>query len=217
MRVAVTGTPGTGKTTATALLAEREGFDHQVVHLNDLVREYDLVESTDAERDSLVVDLDAVRAHLATAYDDDADLLVESHLAHLLPTDRVVVLRAHPVTVRERLVDRGESEASATENAASAEPPPALARKARENAESEALDVILSAAVDRHGADAVHEVDTTDRDPTAVADAIAAVVAGERDPAVGVVEFSDYLVGEGAPGFAPMESGPDADGGGDGG
>lgn len=200
MRVAVTGTPGTGKTTATALLAEREGFDRQVVHLNDLVREYDLVESTDAERDSLVVDLDAVRAHLATAYDDDADLLVESHLAHLLPADRVVVLRAHPVTVRERLVDRGESEASANENA-----------------ESEALDVVLSKTVDRHGADAVHEVDTTDRDPTAVADAIAAVVAGERDPAVGVVEFSDYLVGEGAPGFAPMEPGPDADGGGDGG
>ena len=214
MRIAVTGTPGTGKTTATALLAEREGFDPDIVHLNDRVREHDLAESTDAERDSLVVDIDAVREHLAAAHDDDADLLVESHLAHLLPADRVVMLRAHPATVRERLVDRGESEASARENTPSAEPPRALARKARENAQSEALDVILSEAVDRHGAESVHEVDTTDLDPAAVADAIAAVVAGERDPAVGVVDFSDYLIGEGAPGFAPME--PDANGGGDG-
>jgi adenylate kinase len=182
MRVAVTGTPGTGKTTATELLAGREGFAFEVVHLNDLVREEELSSETDDERDSLVVDLDAVREHLAEEYADDADLVLDSHLAHLLDADRVVVLRAHPDRVRERLVERGETEASASENA-----------------ESEALDVILSEAVDRHGTDAVFEVDTTDRDPATVADEIAAVARGEREPAVGVVDFTDYLVGETLP------------------
>lgn len=198
MRVAVTGTPGTGKTTATALLAAREGFGLDVVHLNDLVREHDLVESTDETRDSLVVDLDAVREFLATEHGDE--LLVESHLAHLLDADRVVVLRAHPGGIDQRLRERGEAEASAAENA-----------------EGEALDVVLSEAVDRHGPDSVYEVDTTDRDPEAVADAIAAVVRGEREPSAGEVDFTDYLVGEGAP--APdafdTDGSPD-DAGGDG-
>jgi adenylate kinase len=171
MRVAVTGTPGTGKTTATRLLG---GAPLRVVHLNDLIREQDLVESVDDERDSLVADLDAVREQLA----GEDDLLVESHLAHHLDADRVVVLRAHPETVAARLRERGESDASAAENA-----------------ESEALDVVLSAAVDRHGTGAVYEVDTTDRDPEWVAREVAAVVAGERDPGVGAVDFTDYLVG----------------------
>jgi adenylate kinase len=208
MRVAVTGTPGTGKTTATQLMAERAGFDLDVVHLNDVVREHGLSTETDAGRDSLVVDLDAVRDHLAEAYDADADLLVDSHLAHLLDVDRVVVLRAPPEQVRDRLADRGESETSVAENA-----------------QSEALDVILSESVDRHGVDAVYEVDTTDRAPEAVADAIAAVARGERDPAVGIVDFTDYLVGEALPdpgsesdpatGFPDDEEGPADDGGGD--
>jgi adenylate kinase len=92
------------------------------------------------------------------------------------------VLRAHPERILERLRERGETEASAAENA-----------------ESEALDVVLSESVDRHGSNAVFEVDTTDRDPAAVADEIAAVAAGERDPAVGVVDFTDYLVGSTLP------------------
>ncbi len=204
MRVAVTGTPGTGKTTATELLGGRDGFDFEVVHLNDVVRERDLASETDTERDSLVVDLDAVREYLADEYADDADLVVDSHLAHLLDADRVVVLRAHPERIHERLLDRGESEASAAENA-----------------ESEALDVILSESVDRHGAGAVFEVDTTDRDPDAVADEITAVARGERDPAVGIVDFTDYLVGStlpepGAESTAEFETPPEDEPGGDG-
>jgi adenylate kinase len=103
-------------------------------------------------------------------------VLVESHLAHHLDADRVVVLRCHPETLETRLRERGESEASATENA-----------------ESEALDVILSEAVDRHGLDAVYEIETTDQSPEAVAAEIDRVVAGEREPSAGEVSYVDYL------------------------
>jgi adenylate kinase len=185
MRVAVTGTPGTGKTTAV----ERADVDLEVVHLNDLVREAGLDAGEDPERGSLIADLEAVRDRLAGR----DDLLVESHLAHHLEADRVVVLRCHPRELRERLLDRGEDEPKARENAGSAEPPRALARKARENAEAEALDVVLSEAVDAHGLDRVYEIDTTDRDPAAVAREIEAVGAGERDPAAGEVDFLEYL------------------------
>ncbi|WP_178917122.1 adenylate kinase family protein [Natronomonas gomsonensis] len=168
MRVIVTGTPGTGKTTATDLV----DTDLNVVHLNDLIRDEGLAIGEDPERGSLVADIDALRERLA----DRQDVLVESHLAHHLDADRVVVLRCHPETLRERLLDRGEVES-----------------KAEENADAEALDVILSEAVDAHGLDSVYEIDTTDRTPEAVAADIEAVIAGERAPTAGEVEFLDYL------------------------
>jgi adenylate kinase len=168
VRVAVTGTPGTGKTSAVEAL----DTDLDVIHLNDLIREDELWTERDAERDSLVADLDAIRERLA----DRERLLVESHLAHNLDADRVVVLRCHPEELERRLTERGEVES-----------------KARENAESEALDVILSEGVAEHGVENVYEIETTDRTPAEVAEEIAAVLAGEREPSAGGVEYLDYL------------------------
>ena len=165
LRVAVTGTPGTGKTTVTTLL------DGPVIHLNDLIREAGLWSERDEGRDSLVADLDAVGEAIG-----DWSGVAESHLAHHLDADRVVVLRCRPDTLEQRLLERGADEAKATENA-----------------ESEALDVILSEAVERHGLDAVYEIDTTDRTPSDVAADIEAVIAGDRDPSAGDVDFTDYL------------------------
>ena len=202
MRVAVTGTPGTGKTTAV----EAAETDLEVVQLNDLVREADLSTGEDPDRGSLVADLDAIADRLAGR----EDVIVESHLAHHLDADRVVVLRCHPESLRDRLLERGEARATpegnaesprpprapdrkARENAESAMPPPPLTRKARENAEAEALDVVLSEAVAGHGREAVYEIDTTNRPPVAVAADLEAVVAGDREPTAGTVDFTDYL------------------------
>ncbi|WP_128906580.1 adenylate kinase family protein [Halorubrum amylolyticum] len=167
-RVAVTGTPGTGKSTATALLAD----EYDVIHLNDRIKgDDDLWTERDPDRDTLVADLDAVREHLG----DWAGVL-DSHLAHRFEVDRVVVLRCHPEAIESRLRERGESAATA-----------------EENSDSEALDVILSEAVAEHGIENVYEIDTTDRDPEAVADAIRAAIEGEREPSAGTVDFIDYI------------------------
>jgi adenylate kinase len=165
VRVAVTGTPGTGKTTATDLV----GGDLEVYHLNEVIEREGLYTERDEERDSLVVDLDALEEWLG-----DREGIVESHLAHLVPADRVAVLRCHPDELERRLRERGESEA-----------------KASENRESEALDLILSEAVSEHGLEQVYEIDTTDRTPEAVAREIERVVRGEREPSAGEVSFLD--------------------------
>jgi adenylate kinase len=165
LRVAVTGTPGTGKTTATSLL------DVPVVHLNDMIREAGLWSERDEDRDSLVADLDALREAVG-----DWSGVAESHLAHHLDADRVVVLRCRPDVLEARLRERGASDAKATENA-----------------ESEALDVVLSEAVDRHGVDRVYEIDTTERTPAEVAADIEAVIASDRAPSAGDVDFLEYL------------------------
>ncbi|MFB6172420.1 MAG: adenylate kinase family protein [Haloarculaceae archaeon] len=166
MRVALTGTPGTGKTT----VADRLAGDLDVVHLNDVIREEGLASGRDPDRDSLIADLDALRERVA----DCEDVLFESHLAHHLPVDRVIVLRCHPDELADRLGGRGWS-----------------AEKVRENVESERLDLLLSEAVAEHGLDSVYELDTTGRSPDAVADDVAAVLAGERDPSAGEVDFFD--------------------------
>ncbi|WP_049984912.1 adenylate kinase family protein [Halobellus rufus] len=177
-RIALTGTPGTGKTTVSELVEAELGLE--VVHLNDAIREAELFTDRDVERDSFVADLDAVESWLADRVETDGDashdVLVESHLSHLLDVERVIVLRCHPDALKPRLRERGESEASVAENA-----------------ESEALDVILAEAVERHGADSVWEIDTTDRSPEDVASDVGAAVRGEIDPRVGVVDFVDYL------------------------
>jgi len=174
VRVVVTGTPGTGKTSATDALADESGHgpDLDVIHLNEAIRDEELFGDVDEERDSVIADLDAIREWIG----DRDDCVIESHLAHHLDADRVVVLRCRPDVLRERLQGRDESEASIDENA-----------------ESEALDVILAEAVERHGMDAVYEIDTTDRSPSAVAAEIDAVIRGEREPSAGTVDFTEYL------------------------
>lgn len=172
MRVAVTGTPGTGKTTAVDLLDSHLTTDLEVVHLNEIIREEELYDEIDEERDSLVADLDAIRER----FEGKENVIVESHLAHHLPAEKVVVLRCHPEELERRLQERGEP-----------------APKARENAESEALDVILAEAVSIHGEESVYEIDTTDTEPNVVASAIEAVIVGERTPSAGDLSFTDYL------------------------
>ena len=168
MRVAVTGTPGTGKTTVT----ERLRTDLEVIHLNEVLEEEGLYTDVDEERDSVVADLEG----LADWLEGRDDVVIESHLAHHVDADRVAVLRCRPADLEARLIERGESDA-----------------KARENAESEALDVILAEAVESHGLESVYEVDTTDRDPEAVASELEAVIGGECEPSAGEVDFLAYL------------------------
>lgn len=185
MRIAVTGTPGTGKTSAT----ERLDTDLDVIHLNEVIREEGLYAERDEERDTLVADLDAIEGWLG----DRDDAVIESHLAHYFDADRVVVLRCRPDELERRLRERGDPASTGEENAGTAERPRALADYVRENAESEALDVILAEAVERHGEGNVYEIDTTDWTPEEVAREIAAVIAGERAPSAGRVDFTDYL------------------------
>ncbi len=165
MKWALTGTPGTGKTTVASRL------DGESVHLSDLLDDPRFQDGYDEERETVVADLEGLGGWLDARSDD---LLVESHLAHRLPVDRVIVLRCRPDVLRERLDTRDASV------------PP---EKVEENVEAERLDVILAEAVDRHGTDRVAEIDTTDRSPEAVAERVEALRRGEIDAPPGAVSF----------------------------
>lgn len=173
MRIAVTGTPGTGKTAATRVLAAPDSgpaVDLSVIHLNEIIKQNDLWLERDESRDTVVADIEAIEGYL-----EGETGIFESHLAHRLDVDRAVVLRCRPDLLEKRLLDRGEP-----------------AETALENRQSEALDVILGETVGRHGRELVHEIETTTRSPVEVAEEIARVIRGERDPSVGEVDYLEY-------------------------
>ncbi len=167
MMCGITGTPGTGKSSVAAEL-ERRG--HRVIHISDTIG--DFVTGDDPLRDTRVIDDE----RWAAAF-PHTDGVVEGHLAHLLPCDRIVVLRCRPDLLRSRLLRRGYPEA-----------------KCAENAEAEALDVILTETVERYPDDAILELDTTILSIEECACRIEQFMQGELPPAYGGIDWSHYLI-----------------------
>ena len=96
MMCGITGTPGTGKSMIGDELSRR---GHRVVHLTSTVGPY--VVGEDEERDAQIIDTDRWVAEFVPV-----DGFVEGHIAHLLPCDRIVVLRCRPDELRKRLAQR---------------------------------------------------------------------------------------------------------------
>jgi len=168
MLTALTGTPGTGKTTvATALHAQ--GI--KVLEVNDLAKRHGLLRCKDAARDSYELDMDEVQDALDREGFSEGVLI--GHLSHLLDVDMVIVLRCHPDVLASRLEVRGWPVA-----------------KVRENALAESLDIILSEAID--SGSPVFELNTTELSQEETASAVLAMLAGEKEKyAVGNIDWSE--------------------------
>jgi len=162
----ITGTPGTGKSVVADELARR---GHTIVHVTDTIKDYVIGE--DEERDSRIIDTERWAAEFRVF-----DGIVEGHIAHLLPCDRIAVLRCRPDELRRRLSLRKYRE-----------------QKIDENAEAEALDVCLIETVERFDPSRIIEIDTTSRDPAACATEIERFIAGEIPASFGAIDWSGFL------------------------
>lgn len=170
MLVAVTGTPGTGKTSTCDVLSQR---GYVVLDLDALAREGGFITGRDESRGTDEVDVEALRESLRVPA---KVAFLRSHYAHEMDVDLAVVLRCSPALLRKRLEARGW--------------PPA---KVRENVEAEAIDVVLQQAVER--LPKVYEVDTTNCTPSETADAVLGVLQGKtrgREP--GSVDWSHEVL-----------------------
>jgi adenylate kinase len=167
MRIALTGTPGTGKTTVAALLP------YQVIDINALVKE-GLNLGRDPLRGCLNADMDALAARL----DEMAwgkICILEGHFSHHF-ADWCIVLRLSPSELGERLKARDYPQ-----------------EKIRENLEAEALDVILVEAVELCGR--VDEIDTTGRTAQEVAWLVIKIIEGELELPPGQVDWLNDFFG----------------------
>ena len=166
MMIGITGTPGCGKTAAAKLLQK---LGHPVLDLKTTVGPF-VLEHDDASG-SDVVDVDAWAE--AFPYTEG---FVEGTFAHYLPCDKIVILRCRPDVLRERLAPRGYSE-----------------EKIRENAEAEALDVILIETVDSFASEQIYEIDTTSKDSESVVRSILSFAKGESPASFGSLDWSEYI------------------------
>jgi adenylate kinase len=157
MFIAITGTPGTGKTTVSRALRER---GHVVIDLNEHIRTNGLLGEYDADRDTYDVDIGELNRTLACC--DGSVTFAEGHLSHFLDCDMIIVLRCSPSVLYERLCARGYPH-----------------EKVIENVHAEALDVILCESV--CSGVPVYETDCTSSPVSTAVSDIERIIAGETE------------------------------------
>ncbi|MDL5504146.1 MAG: adenylate kinase family protein, partial [Candidatus Methanoperedens sp.] len=110
MIIALSGTPGTGKTTVCEVIREHSQYRKQfsIIDVNKLVLDEKIYTGKDEERDTYEADMDKLGKRLKQEIEkkQGRDVIMEGHLSHHLPADAVIVLRAHPVALRKRLGKR---------------------------------------------------------------------------------------------------------------
>lgn len=167
MRIALTGTPCAGKTTAAERLRAQ---GTAVIDLKAWAIETGAVSERDDDG-TLVIDTDALDVDVLPA-----DCVIEGHMAHHLPVDVVWVVRCNPRTLRPRLEARGYS-----------------AAKVMENLEAEAMDLILQESL--AAGIPVIQRDGTDRAPEELLSAFAEVTTDTlKGPDLEPVDWSDQLM-----------------------
>lgn len=173
--VALTGTPGTGKTAVGRVLRKR-GI--KVVDIRRFSRKCGALGKYIEEEDTFELDIEVLGKEVEREYGKKGwDILViEGHLSHLIPCiTQIVVLRCAPTVLYSRLKRKGWK-----------------ARKIWENVEAEAIDLILIEALEV--GKPISEIDTTDKKPEDVAMAILEIIDGKQKYPVGRINWSeDFL------------------------
>ncbi len=167
MIVAVTGTPGTGKTSISRELGDLMDID--VIDITEFAKERGLGE----QGEEFEVDVSEMVSALEQDLEGGQDALLEGHLAHHFPADHCVVLRCDPQVLRKRLEERDYSR-----------------EKIDENLEAEAMDLILQEAVREQ--ESIIELDTTGLKPAEAAEELAGKIR-KGETGYGQVDWSSFL------------------------
>lgn len=133
MKVAITGTPGVGKTTVAREVGALLHLQH--IEIAKFAREWGAV--IEEEDGTLIVDEDILKERI----DAMDDVVIDSHFSEIFNVDYVFVLRCEPKILYERLKERGYS-----------------LQKVKENVLAEILDSCLINALQHHPPQRVFEI-----------------------------------------------------------
>jgi adenylate kinase len=179
MLVALTGTPGVGKTSVSYVLQDK-GFKN--VDLNKVAVKESFIVGVDKERNSKILDLDRLNDYVKNRYKSKDVVFLVGHFSHLLKNvDRVIVLRCHPDELRKRLSEKKWVE-----------------KKIKENLEAEVLDVILCESLEIHSKRNVFEIDTTGLSIDAVASSVIEIIDNDfrhmEKYKIGKIDWSEEIL-----------------------
>ena len=111
MIIAITGTPGTGKTEVAKLLAKE--LKMKLVDLNKLAEEKNFYEGYDKERKCKIVNINKLSNDIKKMKEN---IILEGHFSHDMPCDLVIVLRCAISELRKRMEKRCWSKQKIEEN-----------------------------------------------------------------------------------------------------
>ena len=172
MLVAITGTPGVGKSTVSKILAHK----YRVIDIHSYAEEHSLFEDYDNEAGSYDVDVEKLNDSIMSEKFEDDVVFLDGHLSHFVDCDMIVVLRCNPKVLYDRLKARGYDD-----------------KKIKENVQAEVLDVILSESVDS-GIE-TYEIDCTGMTPSDIAGRIERIIILQEadDASPGNVDWSGEM------------------------
>ncbi len=172
----ITGTPCTGKTTVSEVLASK--LNCRLIKINDLAIENDFILGIDDDKGYKVIDIPALNEKVSELIGGSDELIIfEGHLAHLCDgADKVIVLRVRPEILQSRLEARNYSES-----------------KIHENLEAEAMGVCTAEAYDIYG-DNISEIDVSDLTVDEIVDVLFSIISGTKNYPVGEIDFMGWLI-----------------------
>ncbi len=150
MIIAVSGTPGIGKTSATKEL--KKILDFNTISIKSLVARQKIPSAYDKKRDTKIISIRDLKKGARKEVKKDRINVIEGHLAHLLDADLVIILRCRPDVLEGRMKNKGWKTG-----------------KISENIQSEILDVITAEALENNKRVKVLEIDTTYKNPEQIA------------------------------------------------
>ena len=179
MIIALTGTPGTGKTSVSKIL-QKKGFG--IIDLNRVACEKGFLIGRDEKRDSNIVDIERLNEFVKNNFSGAEIIFIEGHLSHLLKNvEKVIILRCHPNKLRKNLSNKDWKE-----------------DKIKENLEAEILDIILCEAVEIHSKDSIFEIDVTDKSTEVVAMCITEIIQNKfknmKKYNMGKIDWSEEIL-----------------------
>jgi adenylate kinase len=179
MRVALTGTPGTGKS-AVATFLQNQGYN--IVRVYDLAVQKGCVDGVDKKRNTKLIDIIKLNAYIKRHYVINDLVFFEGHIAHLLKAmEKIIILRCHPQVLRKRLVKKKWS-----------------VKKVEENIDAETIDVILCETAERYPKENIFEIDTTNKTIEEVARIIIVLAKKKFQPtktySIGQIDWSEEIL-----------------------
>jgi len=103
MKIAITGTPGTGKTAVAKGLAKKLGWE--LLELNELAEKTRCFCGYDRKRETRIVDVEKLKKEVQKIA--KKNLILESHYAHEIPNDMTIILRCDIEELRKRMLKKG--------------------------------------------------------------------------------------------------------------
>lgn len=178
MWVALTGTPGTGKSSVATLL-QKHGYT--IVRLHQFAKKYKCTDGIDTKKSSQLIDIDKLNNTIKKTFTTDTIVFFEGHLGHLLKAiDKVIILRCHPKELNSRLKKKKWN-----------------TNKIKENVDAETIDVILCEAVEHHSMKNIFEIDTTKKTIEEVAAIIINIAKKKFQPTkpytIGQIDWSEEI------------------------